>query len=375
MIDMKTVRLHGRKAAGRVALVDDEDYELVSQYRWYVWEHSKPGTRDSGPYAITIIKVGGKKTSLRMHVLIMGVKGIDHEDHDGLNNQKRNLRAATMGQNGANMRPQIGRASQYKGVWWSTRTRAWHAEVRRDGKKRRLGRFLSELEAAYAYDAAARELFGEFACPNFPGEPTQAMRDRWQAEREAYAVAIASRDAQNARARGRAVASWWERREPEMRICQECAAEYKSTSSRSFFCSDSCINRNRYRLCGRQKRQAAKAAIPAGSKLLPSARVTEWWAKRVPVVRACQECGKEFFSRGLNPAAYCGKACSNKARRHREREQLEMRECTVCGKEYQPRLRKSLYCSPRCKSTGGSRLRRQRERDKREVRELEGRLF
>src|SRR5580704_8392166 len=99
---METVPLHGKKAAGRVALVDDEDYELVMQYRWHVWETPPTATRrGTGPYARANIGYGrSERRSAAMHCLIMGQRGIDHIDHDTLNNQRSNLRPASHRQNG-----------------------------------------------------------------------------------------------------------------------------------------------------------------------------------------------------------------------------------------------------------------------------------
>src|SRR6185437_13748204 len=105
---MKTVPLGGKNARGRVVLVDDEDYELVSQYRWHVLEQVEPGRRPVGPYAKTTRKLNGRYVTIRMHILIMGRKGIDHRDHNGLNNQRSNLRIATGSQNNQNMRSALG---------------------------------------------------------------------------------------------------------------------------------------------------------------------------------------------------------------------------------------------------------------------------
>src|SRR5258708_31485541 len=74
---MKTVPLHGKKAAGRVALIDDEDYALVSQYRWNVSQASRPG-RDAGPYAAATRILGSRRVSVRMHQLITGYPQTDH---------------------------------------------------------------------------------------------------------------------------------------------------------------------------------------------------------------------------------------------------------------------------------------------------------
>lgn len=162
------VPLYGKNAAGRVALVDDGDYDLVMQYRWRVYERKQAGRRGLGPYAVTRITKDGRKVTLQMHVLIMGAKGIDHINHDGLNNRRSNLRPATVAQNTRNSRPRLGASSQYKGVHWATRDRRWRAAIKCDGKSKYLGTFWTERDAALAYDMAARELFGEYAVLNFP---------------------------------------------------------------------------------------------------------------------------------------------------------------------------------------------------------------
>jgi hypothetical protein len=167
---MMTVPLHGNKAAGRVALVDDEDYDLVMQHSWYVWEKVRP-TRINGPYALASIRPGGRKTTISMHKLITGYVQTDHKDHNGLNNQRSNLRPATRTQNLANQRGHSQHSSQYKGVSWNKNGHVWHAAVSVDGRHRHLGFFVREADAAHAYDDAARVIFGEFACLNFPDDP------------------------------------------------------------------------------------------------------------------------------------------------------------------------------------------------------------
>lgn len=235
---MKTVPLRGKYACGRVALVDDRDYELVMQYRWYVLE--RPGTetrRPVGPYAGANWKEQGRTRHILMHCLIMGVKGIDHRDHDGLNNQRSNLRVATGSQNNQNMRPKRGARSPYKGVTWSSQHRKWQARIKADGYIHHLGSFLSELEAAYAYDAAARQMFGEYACPNFQDVSTQAMRDEWQ-----DAAAEVERAEYHANR-----AAWWERREFETRVCTVCGGEYQTKAHfPTLYCGSRCKDKARY---------------------------------------------------------------------------------------------------------------------------------
>jgi hypothetical protein len=89
---------------------------------------------------------------------------VDHRNHNGLDNRRSNLRLATGHQNQGNRRPQGG-SPRFKGVYLSRSK--WVAQIRFGGSKRYLGRFTVEEDAARAYDAAARLIFGEFACTNF----------------------------------------------------------------------------------------------------------------------------------------------------------------------------------------------------------------
>lgn len=159
---MKEIPLRGKKAEGRVALVDDEDYALVVAFRWNISPSRPPGTF----YARHGWRDGSRARGITMHNLIMGCKGIDHADRNGLNNQRSNLRIATQSQNNANTRPRQG-TSIFKGVHWSQENNNWRASIRVNGKLYSLGRYTSEVAAALIYDAAAREAFGEFARTNF----------------------------------------------------------------------------------------------------------------------------------------------------------------------------------------------------------------
>lgn len=166
---MRTITLHGKKAAGRVALVDDEDYDRLVQYRWAVWERVRPGGGTDGPYAVANMTRGdGKQTSVKMHKFLTGYARTDHKDRNGLNNQRSNLRPADHAQNGYNTTASVGGASAYKGVSWHKGGKKWMAELRSDGVGHYLGLFTNEEAAALAYDDAARQRHGEFACFNFP---------------------------------------------------------------------------------------------------------------------------------------------------------------------------------------------------------------
>jgi len=88
---------------------------------------------------------------------------IDHRDGDRTNNRWDNLREATNSQNSANRSVQSNNTFGRKGVYWHKGARKWTASVCLNKKSIYLGLFATESEAAAAYEAKARELFGEFA--------------------------------------------------------------------------------------------------------------------------------------------------------------------------------------------------------------------
>lgn len=150
----KTIEL----TQGYVAIVDDEDYERVSKYKWCV---SSDGYTHNGTVGL-------------MHRFIMGIDDpnlvVDHINHDTLDNRKKNLRVCTNQQNNFNSKPynKIG----YKGVTNKAksdkryRKKTYQARITKDGIKYHLGYYSTPEQAAAAYNGAARILFGEFAYLN-----------------------------------------------------------------------------------------------------------------------------------------------------------------------------------------------------------------
>ena len=116
---MKQIALSANKKcknAGKyVALVDDEDYDRVSQYNWSV------EINHDTAYAYRKVDVGNsKRQHIKMHRFIMGVINIevdiDHKNQNGLDNQKSNLRVTTHQKNTFNTRSRKNSTSQFKGV-------------------------------------------------------------------------------------------------------------------------------------------------------------------------------------------------------------------------------------------------------------------
>lgn len=143
-------------------VVDSDKYDLVKNYTWSVLRRS-----ENLLYAQSSCKI-------LMHRLILGVIGsdriVDHKDGDGLNNRTSNLRIATYSQNMFNRIKGRGRTSSiYKGVHWSNYHKKWKAQINLDRRRRSLGYFMSEKEAALAYNAAAIDLYGDFAKLNVIG--------------------------------------------------------------------------------------------------------------------------------------------------------------------------------------------------------------
>lgn len=150
---------------GYVALVDDEDYERVAQFKWWASEN------DGAIYAKTTIYVpNGPSRKLYMHRFILNAKRgeyVDHIHHRTLDNRKSEIRIATARGNSANQRVRADKTSRFKGVCIHPDGK-WAAYVKTEHRTRYLGLFSDESDAARAYDAAARSLFGEFALTNFP---------------------------------------------------------------------------------------------------------------------------------------------------------------------------------------------------------------
>lgn len=170
---------------GFVALVDDEDFEYLSQWKWYI-NRSKGGHIYAQRTEYLGTSEGKKKTrNIKMHRLLLKLEDkyldVDHINGNTLDNRKENLRVASRSQNNYNSKKRNNKTSEapvsnYKGVSYAfiykpngkkyIRSKPWKATGNLNKKSYSLGYFKTEKEAALAYNDFAIKYYGEFACLN-----------------------------------------------------------------------------------------------------------------------------------------------------------------------------------------------------------------
>jgi hypothetical protein len=146
---------------GLSAVVDDEDFERISQFRW----HARRNGRSAARSIYYAVRSEGRHT-IYMHRVVAGAAAgqvVDHGDHDGLNNCRSNLRLCDQSLNTAHGRTPRGR-SGFRGVY--PKRGRWEAKIELRGVVTRLGMFDRPEDGAAAYDAAAQAMFAEFAILN-----------------------------------------------------------------------------------------------------------------------------------------------------------------------------------------------------------------
>jgi len=162
-----------RTGKGRMeALIDSGDLHLVEGKNWNLSERT-----DGSPTAgVVVLSTTGTMKPLKQ--FITGVSGrqqcVRHANGDFLDCRRENLVVLDLaersrGNRKIKMRCGYETTSRYKGVCWDERRGKWLAQISKEGVHRHLGRFDDEIDAAEAYDNAARELFGEHAYLNFDG--------------------------------------------------------------------------------------------------------------------------------------------------------------------------------------------------------------
>ncbi len=163
----KSVKI--RLADGDFAIVDEADYPLVAKIRWR--KSCTPRSRVVYVRAWSA-RVKGRREEIAMHRLITGAapnQVVRFKDGNGLNNRRSNLLVGSRSDASHAQVPHSDkRGSRYKGVYFDKATGMFRAQIQIDGKRKQLGRFATEKEAAQVWDKAATEHFGDFATPNFP---------------------------------------------------------------------------------------------------------------------------------------------------------------------------------------------------------------
>lgn len=162
--EVKTIPLVGKISCGRSALVDDEDFEFLSKFRW----HMGAGSAGYARRWEGTIKTG--RVMVYMHVVVAERSGIltdkttiDHKDTNKLNNRRTNLRKATQSQNQANCGMYSHNTSGVKGVSFSRSKNRYGAYIVVNNKQIWLGSFKTIEEARDRRRQAAVEHFGEYA--------------------------------------------------------------------------------------------------------------------------------------------------------------------------------------------------------------------
>jgi len=157
---MKTIPL----TKGRVAFVDEADYERVRKLHWWCTQTYPGGTF----YCLANVGSRRERKFLYLHRFILGVapdQEVDHRDCNGLNNTRANLRLCSSGQNKGNMRLPSHNKSGFKGVSL-TPDGYWRAQLQHKKERKHIGLFPTAQDAARAYDERALIAFGEFARTN-----------------------------------------------------------------------------------------------------------------------------------------------------------------------------------------------------------------
>lgn len=142
---------------GKVALIDDEDYEYLSQWKWY---YHKSG------YAVRTDYSTGQQRSVKMHRLVNDTPigyDTDHKNRNKLDNRKSNLRTATRSQNSSNYGVQAHNTSGHKGVRWHKVSNRWQSRISYQGVTITLGLYREYEDACNVYDNADIQLRGQFA--------------------------------------------------------------------------------------------------------------------------------------------------------------------------------------------------------------------
>lgn len=147
---------------GKVALVDDADFEYLNQWKWCV------NNCNGKLYAVRNIKIKKSKyKKIYMHRLIINNNDskmhTDHCNNNTLDNRKINLRICSNSENLMNQNVHVNNKSGYKGVYFNKKTNRYHVYISINKKQERIGTFINIIDAIKSYNEAAIKHHGKFA--------------------------------------------------------------------------------------------------------------------------------------------------------------------------------------------------------------------
>lgn len=158
------IPLSSRKYPNLFALVDAEDADRVLAEKNWTPKFARSG--------VIYARSGRSRSQIHLHRFVLGLSpcdlDVDHINGNGLNNRRSNLRVCSQQQNQVNTSYPRSSTSRFRGVRWSNGSRKWCATSSLNGKKKHLGYFVDEWEAALVYDKFRADHFGDFARPNIP---------------------------------------------------------------------------------------------------------------------------------------------------------------------------------------------------------------
>ncbi len=159
---MKQIKL----TQNRVALVDNDDFDWLSQWNWH---YLRKKTEKTG-YARRSVRQNSQLTAFRMHTEIMRYHGklqksrseVDHINGCGLDNRKENLRVSTRQENGSNRKKHTNNFSGYPGVSWNSRDKKWQVHIYINKKQTHLGYYENLKDAIATRQQAEIKYYREF---------------------------------------------------------------------------------------------------------------------------------------------------------------------------------------------------------------------
>lgn len=146
---------------GQFALIDDEDFSIVSQHKWYAYKNRYTF------YVRTNVLNKGIRGTLLLHRLLLNAKNveqIDHKDRNGLNNQRNNIRICSASENMINRI--FKNSTGFRGVFKIKKTGRFTGAIQVDKKRVTVGCYATAKEAALAYNNMARKIHGDCAILN-----------------------------------------------------------------------------------------------------------------------------------------------------------------------------------------------------------------